>query len=187
MTSHSRRERSPALPTADCTKGALRHRRRPRPETVAAKRMRQLVASPNLIKTQTRLTSPDKLSKRPAVLFSGGVQMEEWPFLVNGKRTQVSVRGQLCCNNAQVGIDACVAGLGYGYFLSYQIEDLVKKRKLTPLLKKHLLPPIPVHIVFPESRLLSARTRVLIDWLKQRLRVEVSRLANKGQPATLPT
>ena len=135
---------------------------------------RQLVASPNFITTQTRLTSPVKLSKRPAVLFSGGVQVEEWPFLVNGKKTLIPVSGQLRCNNAQVAIDACVAGLGYGYFLSYQIEDLVKARKLSPLLRKHLLPPIPVHIVFPESRLLSARTRVLIDWLKKQLSVGTS-------------
>lgn len=132
---------------------------------------RQLVASPSFQKAQARLSNPRELLRRPAVLFSGSVQIEQWPFIVNGKKVHLAMNGQLRCNHAQVAIDACVGGLGYGYFLSYQIEDLVESGKLVPLLKKNLLPPIPVHIVFPESRLLSARARVLIDWLKQKLRV----------------
>lgn len=128
---------------------------------------RQLVAAPEFLKGEKLLSRPEQLSDRHVVVATGGAQGGKWPFSRKGQRFSVGIHGSLECNSAQVSIDACRAGLGYGYFLSYQIEELLSSGQLVELLPEYQLPPIPIQAIFPEAQLLSARTRALIDWLKR--------------------
>jgi DNA-binding transcriptional LysR family regulator len=130
---------------------------------------RTLVASPAFLKRNKRPKAPRDLAQCPAILFSGAGNSAHFLFQNEGKKVQVPVQGALRSNDAQVSIDACADGLGYGQFLSYQVEDLIAEGKLVALLKKHQLPVIPVQVVFPHTRLLAARTRVLVNWLKEHL------------------
>ena len=72
-----------------------------------------------------------------------------------------------------------VAGLGFGQVLSYQVEDLVSAGALVPVLERYAPPPIPVSLVFPHRRLLSPRTRALVDWLQRDL--APTRTARRGR------
>jgi DNA-binding transcriptional LysR family regulator len=47
--------------------------------------------------------------------------------------------------------------------LAYQAADAVKRGGLKIVLQKFELPPLPIHIVYPTSRLLSAKVRAFID------------------------
>jgi DNA-binding transcriptional LysR family regulator len=54
-------------------------------------------------------------------------------------------------------------------FLSYQVEPLVRAKRLEIVLADFELPSLPVSLVYPEARLVSTRLRVLLDWLKKTL------------------
>ena len=73
------------------------------------------------------------------------------------------------CNLASATVEACAAGLGFGCFLSYQVEREVREGMLNVVLADFEPPPLPVQIVYPDARLMSPRLRVFIDALREYL------------------
>ena len=47
--------------------------------------------------------------------------------------------------------------------MAYQAAESLKAKRLQIVLKKFELPAMPIHIVYPTSRLLSAKVRTFID------------------------
>jgi DNA-binding transcriptional LysR family regulator len=54
-------------------------------------------------------------------------------------------------------------------FISYQVALALKQKKLVPVLEDFEPPPRPISIVYPHARLLPARTRRFVDWMKGEL------------------
>jgi DNA-binding transcriptional LysR family regulator len=51
--------------------------------------------------------------------------------------------------------------------LAYQAADAIKRGRLKVVLAAFEQPPLPIHIVYPTSRLLSAKVRTFIDLLTE--------------------
>ena len=83
----------------------------------------------------------------------------------------VLVKSRFASNQAVAVVDACAAGLGFGSFLSYQVEPEVRSSQLEVLFQEFEPPAIPVQIVYPDARLMSPRLRHFIDWMKKELRL----------------
>jgi len=64
----------------------------------------------------------------------------------------------------ETAVAAGLAGLGIIQAPSYAVHDAVKAGRLTALLQDWQTPTIPVHLVYPPNRYLSAKVRVFIDW-----------------------
>jgi DNA-binding transcriptional LysR family regulator len=60
--------------------------------------------------------------------------------------------------------------MGCGMFISYQVADFVRDGRLQVVLEAFEPPPRPISLVYPHARLLPARTRVFIEWMKRELR-----------------
>lgn len=80
------------------------------------------------------------------------------------------VTGNLQFNQAMPAIEACAAGLGFGMFMSYQVAPYLAQGKLRVVLAEFETAPRAISVVYPHARLLPARTRVFIEWMKQELR-----------------
>lgn len=130
---------------------------------------RVAVASPSLLKRVGTPKHPRDLSGKPAVHFSRVLSEPNWEFVEDAKTLNVPVGGPLACNNAAAAVDACAAGLGFGQFLSYQVEAAVAQKRLRVVLAKFEQPPIPVNVVFSHARLMSPRIRAFVDWMKEHL------------------
>jgi DNA-binding transcriptional LysR family regulator len=52
----------------------------------------------------------------------------------------------------------------------WQIRDLLAKRAVEVILEEFELPPVPIHAIWPASRLPSAKTRLFIDLLAARFK-----------------
>ncbi len=133
-------------------------------------RVRRVVcASPAMLDADGTPAHPRELSQRPCVRFRGIAPGDLWTFAENGRELSIKVAGNFSCNQALAAVEACAAGLGFGLFLSYQVEALVRAKRLNIVLEEFEPPPIPVSLVYPEARLISTRLRALIDWLKKAL------------------
>jgi len=131
---------------------------------------RVVCASPGLLGKIHRPEQPRDLADLNCVRFTGIASESSWNFSVNGKSVAVPVKGSFQCNQATAAIDACVAGLGVGMFLSYQVEPLLKAGKLEILLAEFELAPIPVALVYSSARLMTSRVRAFLDWMTRELR-----------------
>jgi DNA-binding transcriptional LysR family regulator len=130
---------------------------------------RVVCASPKYLARAGTPRSPRELRAHACIRFSGLGATHEWTFAEGGRRLAVPVRGPLSGNQADALVEACAAGLGVGMFLSYQVAPLVATGRLKLLLAEHWPPPVPVSVVYPHAKLLPTRTRLFIDWLRERL------------------
>jgi len=61
-------------------------------------------------------------------------------------------------------------GLGLIQVPRYRVEDQIAAGQLIPVLEGFPPPPMPVSVLYPQSRHLSSRVRVFIDWLSELFR-----------------
>jgi DNA-binding transcriptional LysR family regulator len=95
-----------------------------------------------------------------------------WAFSVSGKRVNVPVRGNLVTNHVVAATTACVAGLGISNFSAYQVAPELASGALRVLLASFEPEPRPIHVIYPQARLLPTRTRVFVEFMRRYLASE---------------
>jgi len=66
-------------------------------------------------------------------------------------------------NSADAAVQYAEAGGGLTRVLAYQAADAIRRGRLKIVLHQFELPALPINIVYPTSRLLSAKVRTFID------------------------
>ncbi len=135
---------------------------------------RVVVASPALLEKAGRPRHPRDLRGLPCVRLTPLMPGTTWQFVERGRPLSVPIGGQLACNQAAACVDACVAGLGFGLFISYQVRRQTKARLLKEVLTEFEPAPLPVSVVIPHARLLSPRVRAFVDFSARELRRTLS-------------
>jgi DNA-binding transcriptional LysR family regulator len=131
---------------------------------------RLTVASPALLEHTGIPEHPEELSRLPCIRQQNIPRTETtWLFADGTKDIGVAVDGRFGVNQVAAAASACVNGVGFGQFLSYQVEALVGQGKLTIVLEDFETTTWPVNLLYPGGRLVSSRLRALIEWLKEAL------------------
>jgi DNA-binding transcriptional LysR family regulator len=127
-----------------------------------------VVASPQFLRRAGTPALPADLRSRPCVRLAGPVR-PGWAFQDAGRKVHVAVDGPLDFNHAGAALLACERGAGLGQFFSYQVQEALRERRLRVVLEAFEPPRLPVSIVYPNARLLPARTRAFIDAARREL------------------
>ncbi|HLB14791.1 MAG TPA: LysR family transcriptional regulator [Burkholderiales bacterium] len=130
---------------------------------------RVVCASPKYLARAGTPRTPQALRAHACIRFGGLGAMDQWTFREADRKLAVPVRGPLAGNQADALLEACAGGLGIGMFLSYQVAPLVAAGRLKLLLADYWPLPVPVSVVYPHAKLLPARTRLFVDWVRERL------------------
>jgi DNA-binding transcriptional LysR family regulator len=123
---------------------------------------RVVVASPAYLKRHGEPKAPAAIAAHQAIQF-GASASGEWRFVENGREFRIDIAPRLSTNSADAAIQYAEAGGGLTRVLAYQAADGLKRGKLKIVLQAFEPPPLPIHIVYPTSRLLSAKVRSFID------------------------
>jgi DNA-binding transcriptional LysR family regulator len=126
---------------------------------------RVTVASPDYLRQHGTPRHPRELLDANCVRLQPS-GMPHWIFRENGRLLKIAPRGNLDFNHIAPAVEACAAGLGFGNFFSYQVLPHVAQGRLAFVLETFEPAPRPVSVIYPHARLLPARTRVFIDWMK---------------------
>lgn len=129
---------------------------------------RVVVASPAYLRKAGVPKHPRDLLKANCIRFTGS-SAPWWTFHEGKRQFSVPVTGNLEFNHVAPAAAACIEGMGFGMFISYQVAPYLKEKKLKRVLEDYEPPPRPISIVYPHARLLPARTRVFVDWMKREL------------------
>jgi DNA-binding transcriptional LysR family regulator len=124
---------------------------------------RIVVASPGYLKSHGEPKTPEAIASHQTIQFGGATASPDWRFVRDGKEVRFAPVPRLTTNSADAAIGYAVRGGGLTRVLAYQAADAIKAGRLKILLAKFEPPALPIHIVYPTSRLLSAKVRTFID------------------------
>jgi LysR family transcriptional regulator for bpeEF and oprC len=110
------------------------------------------------LELETRHTVINFFSPRTGRLFPN-------VFERDGERIEVGGRYKLSVNDANAYLAAALAGLGIAQVAGFQAAPYLARGELVEILPEWRHPLIPVHVVYPPNRHLSARVRAFVQWV----------------------
>src|SRR6516164_273435 len=117
------------------------------------------VASPSYLGVRGEPKRPEAVALHDTIRFGA----TDWRFVENGNEIRVSHTPRLLTNSADAAVQYAEAGGGLTRVLAYQAADAIRRGRLKIVLHQFELPALPINIVYPTSRLLSAKVRTFID------------------------
>jgi DNA-binding transcriptional LysR family regulator len=124
---------------------------------------RIMVASPSYLKSRGEPKRPQDIAAHDAIQSGSTSGQAEWRFVEGGTEIRMDYAPRLVTNTADAAIRYAEAGGGLTRVLAYQAAEAIKRGRLKIVLAKFEQPVLPIHIVYPTSRLLSAKVRTFID------------------------
>jgi len=124
---------------------------------------RIVVASKDYLQRRGEPKTPAEISSHDTIHFSAMTAGPDWRFVERGQETRIAVTPRLSTNSADAAIQYAEQGGGLTRVMAYQAAASLEAKRLRIVLEKFEQPPLPIHIVYPTSRLLSAKVRTFID------------------------
>jgi DNA-binding transcriptional LysR family regulator len=124
---------------------------------------RIVVASSGYLKQHGEPNTPEAIASHETIQFGAMTASPDWRFVDDGREIRVACTPRFTTNSADAAIQYAEQGGGLTRVLAYQAADAIKGGRLRVVLAQFEQPPLPIHIVYPTSRLLSAKVRTFID------------------------
>jgi len=124
---------------------------------------RVVVAAPDYLAKRKKLRAPRDLASHTTILFGALTPAAEWRFFRGGREERVPLTPAFTTNSADAAIGHAEHGGGVAMVLAYQVRDAVKAGRLEVVLASYEPKPLPIQLVYPSMRLLSANVRAFID------------------------
>ncbi len=124
---------------------------------------RIVVASPAYLRGRGEPKTPEAIASHDTIQFGATAGVADWRFLDGGKEVRVTYEPRFSSNSSDAAIQYAAEGGGLTRVMAYQAAEALKAGKLKVVLEKYELPAVPIHIVYPTSRLLSAKVRSFVD------------------------
>jgi DNA-binding transcriptional LysR family regulator len=124
---------------------------------------RIVVASSGYLRERGEPKRPEAIASHETIQFGATAASPDWRFVEEGREVRVACTPRFTTNSADAAIQYAGQGGGLTRVLAYQAADAIKRGRLRVVLAKFEEPPLPIHIVYPTSRLLSAKVRTFVD------------------------
>ena len=124
---------------------------------------RIVVASSGYLKQRGEPDTPEAVASHETIQFGAMTASPDWRFVEDGREIRVACAPRFTTNSADAAIQHAERDGGLTRVLAYQAADAIKGGRLKLVLAQFEQPPLPIHIVYPTSRLLSAKVRTFID------------------------
>lgn len=139
---------------------------------------RMFVASPDYLARRGVPVDPSDLKLHSIIGFTGIMPSHDWHYKFGKTQGHVQLHPRLEVNDAATALSAAVAGEGITMALSYMVADQVRAGQLVPLLLDYFPPAAPVHLVYPNSKLIAPKVRVFLDFTADQLGAGIEQLGS---------
>ncbi|RYF40353.1 MAG: LysR family transcriptional regulator [Comamonadaceae bacterium] len=126
------------------------------------------VATPAYLQQHGVPAHPDELDgpKHRTINYFSARTGRPFPHLFEkeGETLEIAGRYQLAVNESNAHTAAVLSGLGISQAVLFSIAPHLESGAVVEVLPEWKHPPIPVHVVYPPNRHLSAKVRAFVDW-----------------------
>jgi DNA-binding transcriptional LysR family regulator len=140
---------------------------------------RMLVASPDYLAKRGTPLQPRDLKTHAVITHTTLLANREWRYINAGKPARMALQPRIETNDAHTNIALAEQGKGITIVLSYMVGDALRSGKLVPVLQSYAPPPVPVHLVYAQRRIIAPKVRAFIDFAAPRLRSTLAETAQK--------
>src|SRR5207249_1944971 len=123
-------------------------------------------ATPEFLAAHGTPATPDELRGRATIGMASARAGRPLPFrFANGSgELEISPSHRLVVNDTNSYLAAGLAGLGIIQAPAYAVHAALQSGQLVAVLDEWRTGSVPVHVIYPPNRYLSAKVRVFIDW-----------------------
>lgn len=129
-----------------------------------------VVAAPAYLGRNPALATPDDLAHHTCIIDTNFREPGRWPFQIAGTERLFPVQGRMRFSNAEACLTAAEAGLGLACLPAFVAGAALRSGRVRQVLSDFEVEPFGVHTLYPHSRHLAAKVRVLVDHLVERYR-----------------
>ena len=108
--------------------------------------------------------------------FSKTGRIMGWNFAKDGECIELQPDGFVALNDGEAYLEAGLAGLGVVQAAWFMVRDALASRKLIRVLPDWQVDALPVWIMYPQNRHLSAKVRVFVDWIADLIAARTAQL-----------
>ncbi|WP_411358072.1 LysR family transcriptional regulator [Pseudidiomarina salilacus] len=120
-------------------------------------------------KPQHPLELSHKEAKHQCITDSARITDRQWRFYQQGELFQVTVNGRFYVSDNRAMRAALRANLGLAYMPSYSLNELLASGEIETVLEGFMPQPVPVQLVYPERKYMSAAVSAALDFLQEKL------------------
>lgn len=91
----------------------------------------------------------------------------DWDFSRADEQVTPAVDTFVALNDGEAYAAAALGGLGVALAPSFLVDDALADGRLLRLLEDWTTDPLPVYVMYPQNRHLSAKVRVFVDWVAE--------------------
>jgi DNA-binding transcriptional LysR family regulator len=129
----------------------------------------RMCAAPSYLQRAGTPQAPDDLRAHQCLNFLPGSFRSGWPTRSGEQTHTIEPRALVAANNGDMLCALAVQGLGIARLADYHIATELDSGQLVTVLDDFELDREPIYAVFPSKRHLSARVRVFLDFIGERL------------------
>jgi DNA-binding transcriptional LysR family regulator len=120
---------------------------------------RIVVASRDYLARRGEPKTPADIAGHDTIQFGAS----DWHFVEDGGEVRITSAPRFITNSADAAIWHAEQGGGLTRVMAYQAAEAIKADRLKIVLAQFEQAPLPIHLVYPTSRLLSAKVRTFVD------------------------
>jgi DNA-binding transcriptional LysR family regulator len=129
-----------------------------------------VVATPRYLAARGEPLSPTDLAAHNCIVYTGAMKGQRWVFESEHGRQVIDVPSSLGVNSADAMYDAVLSDVGIAKVPTWVVRNDVGEGKVRALLADFYPMPMPINIIYPQTRVLSLRARCFIDLLLAEVR-----------------
>jgi DNA-binding transcriptional LysR family regulator len=124
---------------------------------------RVVVASPEYLLRRKLPRRLEDLAKQDTIHVNAVHSSHDWSFVQSGQERRVSIHPKFLTNSWDAALGHAEGGGGLVQVLAYQAVEAIRAGRLRIVLSDFEPRPLPIQIVYPTSRLLSAKVRAFVE------------------------
>ncbi|MBO9537449.1 LysR family transcriptional regulator [Herbaspirillum sp.] len=133
---------------------------------------RLIVAAPSYIARHGAPKTPDDLRRHNCLQWEAPMDhLNHWPFIVDGQRISVEIRGNFQFTSGMSSVEMVLAGVGMTRMAEHFALPAIRSNKLVPLLTEYQAQDdTAIYAVYAKERHVHPRVRAFVNYLAEKFK-----------------
>jgi len=128
----------------------------------------RVVASPRYLEAHGKPTHPSDLERHQCLAYESWRDPTRWRLRRGGRMETVNIRGRFRSTHLPSLRDAVLSGMGIANLPGWLVDEDLAEKTLVSVCDPWSVPEIDIHAVLPPGRNTPIRTRVFIQYLRDK-------------------